>query len=29
MTIEERAAQAAQYKETGACNCTPGGDQGI
>lgn len=22
MTIEERAAQAAQYKETGACNCT-------
>ena len=22
MTIEERAAQAAQYKATGACNCT-------
>ena len=22
MTIEERAAQAAQYKAAGACNCT-------
>lgn len=29
MTIEERAAQAAQYKATGSVQLHAGGDQGI